>query len=320
MYSLSTYVDFICSKQSSASINNTVSYKMHSSDKDTLKTNFLDDIIKELSLLRGGEVGSGAGEGTGGTKKRGRGANTTNQVNLSNQSVVGGAGGEGEVAHLKSIVVLLLEAVKHLTEQQGSNEEREGGKVVKDLQDSLRRQEDELDEVKQRSLKGNIILSSDRRNGSVIKSDEELKRSGKSICDHTLDLIREKYNVLIPIADVQACHRLKNNNSIILRIWNRAPGSAWWSFIDAIKSGMNRSYNLFANFQLTSRRNELSYHLRKMRKEKKISKIYTNENGQLCFKVHDQGEKIKVTYFSKNSSDCPCTWSTTDIDKFVSKK
>ena len=69
--------------------------------------------------------------------------------------------------------MLLLEAVKHLTEQQGRNEEREGGKVVKDLQESLRRQEDELDEVKQRSLKGNIILSSDRRNGSVIKSDEE---------------------------------------------------------------------------------------------------------------------------------------------------
>ncbi len=50
---------------------------MHSSDKDTLKTNFLDDNIKELSLLRGGEVGSGAGDGTGSAKKRGRGANTT---------------------------------------------------------------------------------------------------------------------------------------------------------------------------------------------------------------------------------------------------
>ena len=93
-------------------------------------------------------------------------------------------------------MVLLLEAVKHLTEQQGRNEEREGGKVVKDLQDSLSRQEDELDEVKQRSLKGSLILSSDRRNGSVIKSDEELKKSGKSICDPTLDLISEKYNVV----------------------------------------------------------------------------------------------------------------------------
>ena len=57
---------------------------------------------------------------------------------------------------------------------------------------SLSRQEDELDEVKQRSLKGNVILSSDRRNGSVLKRDEELKKSGKSICDHTLDLISEK--------------------------------------------------------------------------------------------------------------------------------
>ena len=65
---------------------------MQSSDKDTLKTNFLDDIIKELNLLRGGGVGSCAGDATGGTKKRGRGANTTNQVNPSNQSAVRVAG------------------------------------------------------------------------------------------------------------------------------------------------------------------------------------------------------------------------------------
>ena len=95
-------------------------------------------------------MGSCAGDATGGAKKRGRGANTTNQVNPSNQSVVRVAGGAGEVAHSKSIVVLLLEAVKHLTEQQRRNEEREGQgvKVVKDLQDSLSRKEDELDEVK----------------------------------------------------------------------------------------------------------------------------------------------------------------------------
>ena len=43
----------------------------------------------------------------------------------------------------------------------------------------------------------------------------------------------KKNNVVIPIADLQACHRLKKNNNIILKIWNRAPGSAWWSFIDA---------------------------------------------------------------------------------------
>ena len=152
-------------------------------------------------------MGSCAGDATGGAKKRGRGANTTNQVNPSNQSVVRVAGGAGKVAHSKSIVVLLLEAVKHLTEQQGRNEEREGGKVVKDLQDSLSRQQEDLDEVKQRSLKGSIILSSDRRNGTVIKSDEELKKSGKSICDHTLNLIIEKYNVVKSHIFLHVCER-----------------------------------------------------------------------------------------------------------------
>ena len=79
--------------------------------------------------------------------------------------------------------------------------------MVKDLQDSLSRKEDELDEVKQRSLKGSIILSSDRRNGTVIKSDEELKKSGKSICDHTLNLIIEKYNVVKSHIFLHVCKR-----------------------------------------------------------------------------------------------------------------
>ena len=67
-------------------------------------------------------MGSCAGDATGGAKKRGRGANTTNQ------SAVRGAGGAREVAHSKSIVVLLLEAVKHLTEQQGRNEKGKEGR------------------------------------------------------------------------------------------------------------------------------------------------------------------------------------------------
>ena len=40
--------------------------------------------------------------------------------------------------------------------------------------------------------------------------------------------------------------------------------------------------------------------------------IYTTENGQLAFKIHEKGEKIKVTYAAP-----PKTFSVQDINQIV---
>ena len=102
-------------------------------------------------------------------------------------------------------------------------------------------EKDELDETRQRNLKGNLIISSSSygNSKSLIKTDEQLKSEGTSLHGHVLDLVKQKFGVTIPRGDVQACHRLKNENNVILRIWNRSPDAAWWKLVTAIRTGVN---------------------------------------------------------------------------------
>ena len=103
---------------------------------------------------------------------------------------------------------------------------------VKSLKQKSRIQEDLIDEIRQRGLKGNVILSSPnlgRGKRSLIKAPDQLDTD---VTTHALNLIQQKYNVLIPAEDVQACHHLKSSHSndktaILIRIWNRRANSAW---------------------------------------------------------------------------------------------
>lgn len=266
----------------------------------------IDQLIEKLNLLKGdGGEGEGAAKTRGGTKGKPTGG--------------GGGGSEWEIQQLKSIVILLLETVRDMTERQ-ERAAASGGLVEgeRKLREELDRQRDELDEVKQRSMKGNIIISCSSYKPNLIKSDDQLRQETLSLQSHVLDLLKEKYDVTIPRGDVQACHRLKGESSVILRIWNRAHGAAWWKLCEAMKTGMNPGINLYANFQLTERRSGLCFHLRKLKKAKKISKFYTNENGQLTFRVKEKGQKYKVTYFTDSKGGSPRTLSVQDIDKLVS--
>ena len=73
--------------------------------------------------------------------------------------------------------------------------------------------------------------------------------------------------------------------------------------------------NVYANFQLTKgrRRRDLVYQLRKLKEAKKISKFYTNENGQVCYRISDSSNKVKVTYFSPKKDSNPITLSVDEL-------
>ena len=226
---------------------------------------------------------------------------------------------------------LLLEAVKYLAEQGGS-QSCTCGDQCKELQQVVDRQGDELDEVKQRAMKGNLILVSkgSASNPSVLKTDKELSASSESLLTNVRREILKKWGVDVPVSDFQACHRMKEDHTVIVRIWNRTPGAAFWRLVEDIRAGgplddqgrpkpAQRKINLFANFQLTPRRNQLSYHLRNLKKENKIFNYYTNENGMLSFRLKERGPKIKVTYVSAKPGDIPKTLSVQDIDNIISK-
>lgn len=181
---------------------------------------------------------------------------------------------------------------------------------VKKLREVVRQQGDELDEGRQRELKGNLILSSPHNHKknlvSLFPKDEELGE--RSLKDHVLELINNKWGVRIPEADIQALHRLPNN-SIVLRVWRRTEGSAWSKLVDKIKTGGlegKRDMNLFLNFQLTRRRGELVREMRNLKKDGLIFKFWTDENGVITFKANkEDASKVKVTYHWTKDATTP---------------
>ena len=190
---------------------------------------------------------------------------------------------------------------------------------VKSLKQKSRIQEDLIDEIRQRGLKGNVILSSPnlgRGKRSLIKAPDQLDTD---VTTHALNLIQQKYNVLIPAEDVQACHHLKSSHSndktaILIRIWNRRANSAWTALKKNILTGQgNPSLNLYVNFQLTKRRNTLAYNLRQLKKEGKIVKFYTDENGHLAFKKSDTSQKKKITYELSETDSTYVTMTPEDL-------
>ena len=216
---------------------------------------------------------------------------------------------------------LLLCVDSLLKEQLHYREEQE--KINLEFERRVRANEDYTDEVHQRSLKGNIILTSRNRANipSLIKPPEQLAKEKISITKHATELLSKKYGVDLPESDIQAIHYLtpevkggkKQYNNILIKVWNRKEGSAWSSLVENIKKGGAKDVNAFGNFQLTSRRNTILYNLRKLRAEKKIAKIFTNENGQIFYKEKEDSAKIKLTFATSKEEEIPRTISGNEL-------
>ena len=248
---------------------------------------------------------------------------------------------------LKTLLMLMLKLVenqistkqieemqkdKKLTEEKVSKQEEKIKIQEKKLQDQeakIRAQSDNLDEINQRNLKGNLILTSPQQGGkqSLLKSPDTLDKEGKTVVQHTIDLIKTKYGVEIPQEDIQACHHLPNSGgqkkpdskpehkAILIRIWNRKQGSAWSLLVNKILQGGNSSVNLYANFHLTAQRNSLLYHLRQLKKANKIYKFYTSENGGISYRTNEKAAKKIITYHADKPNSLPKTTTPEELQK-----
>ena len=162
--------------------------------------------------------------------------------------------------------------------------------------------EKKCDEVRQRGLKGNLIVSSpDRtlRNGhqiqSLAKPDSDYDNYGiwrkENDMEMVLRLVHHKTGVWIQESDVIACHPLgrRERNTFILSVNNRAPMSGW----DVITKGMVTaennfsSANVFINFQLTKRRGEICKEIRRAKKDNLIKSYDIDANGRIHVKTLD---------------------------------
>jgi len=143
-------------------------------------------------------------------------------------------------------------------------------------------------------MKGNLILSgvAGKNKPSLIKPQEQLKQ--EKVTTYACQLIKTKYNVVVPENDIQACHYLLNTLG---------------SPHDWDQEGGKKEVGLYANFQFTNKRNSLMHHLRSMKKEGKISKLFSNENGQLGLKVSDTSEKKVISFVPDQKYGIPKTQS-----------
>ena len=187
---------------------------------------------------------------------------------------------------------------------------------------------DEIDEVKQRGMKGNLVVSSisyvKDAKPCLIKTDEQLKTEKKTLTEHAQELVLSKFGVKLPVEDIQALHRLQTkrkngqseNQAFLLKINNRRPGAAWHDIINGIKQGKKVEQNVYFNFQLTRKRSKLLHHVRGLKKANKIKKFYQDENGKIQIFVKEGEKGIPITYNTLNlsSGEMPKTMTVSELD------
>ena len=110
---------------------------------------------------------------------------------------------------------------------------------------TLRKHEDEIDHLKQKSLKGKIIITSKVQHGEChIKTDDQLKQEKKTLVDHVKELVKQKYKQDITEESIQTCFRLKKGG-ILVKFWKKGKGSEFQALSSKIKSAEGSNINLF---------------------------------------------------------------------------
>ena len=87
-----------------------------------------------------------------------------------------------------------------------------------------------------------------------------------------------------------------------------------------IKSGMNAGYNVYFNFQLTRRRINLVYELRQMKKNNRVQKFFTDENGQISVKIKEGESKHRLTYISTGRGSVPRTFTISELMELIQQQ
>ena len=157
---------------------------------------------------------------------------------------------------------------------------------------------EEVDETRQRGMKGNLIISCPPKVNQpnpaipqeVVVEGVRRKESMTEVC---LRLQKSTSGATIPVEDVVACHRLsENQHTWILRVGNRAPGSGWEALAAGMLTGKQHggggtnngwfeNNGVYLRFQLTEARAKVHAQVRLARKAGLLHKFSTNQNGRI---------------------------------------
>ena len=82
-------------------------------------------------------------------------------------------------------------------------------KIKPDNNNKVWELEDEIDHLKQKSLKGKLIITSKIPQGEgCIKTDTQIKQEGGTLANHVKNLAKFKYNIDITEDDIASCFHL----------------------------------------------------------------------------------------------------------------
>ena len=178
---------------------------------------------------------------------------------------------------------------------------------------TVREHEDEIDHLKQKSLKGKIIITSKVVEGEGrIKTADQIEREGGTLAEHVTKLVKHKYNIDITEDDIASCFHLPKGG-IMVTFWKKWKNSPFMNLVSAIKSPMNSHMPLYFNFMLTKRRSKLVFHIRKLKQDKKIYKFYSDEEGTITIKVKPGEKNMKVTDISTEGASKLRTWTDEEL-------
>ena len=143
----------------------------------------------------------------------------------------------------------------------------------------------EVDEVRQRGMKGNLILSTRPDKTSLLKP-VRVGTGMQSPTQMCLKAIKDKTSVTFSESDVLACHALgnKENPKYIVKILNWK-STDWEALVTGMVNPKRDEYfannGLFISFQLTPLRQEILQNVRKARSLKHIEKFKVDSNGRI---------------------------------------
>ena len=183
----------------------------------------------------------------------------------------------------------------------------ENEKLVKEKEELASR----VDEVQQRSLKGQLVVSTPtRQQGRVLPIPRKTTNEhGQAVVESDLAYTSRLVSLLTKIKvkeeQTNACHGIgpkKNGEyeSFVLSFSDRRAGSSWEEVTSAMMTGRNnfgkgelcynRDANVFLSFQLTKPRAALAKAVREARYAGKVAKDSINQNGEI--KVKLTGEQV----------------------------
>ena len=212
---------------------------------------------------------------------------------------------------LVTLTKQIINHVNHLGEiikiNQRSIDEKADQALVADLKAKVEQLELDNDDIRQRSMTGNLIISSPQREGNPslavcrkVRDEETESLRSETVTEMCVRLIKEKTTVEVPLSDVVACHPIGKGRGVdtnfVIRIINRNPGSAWDALSYALLTGKNKQtsqfvnnqMNCFISFQLTPRRGELMKKIKLAKLTHRSLRYGADQSGRITVRVNER--------------------------------